>query len=254
MEFNIIAQFNGIRVLYIAEPVTRLKFCVAAGYLYSNDLCDYYIGCVSNGPKSVKYPFYVQKPIDFKAANDYVKNCSLSNKQFCTLINRHDWGNTRTPIYNVLKHVGHIVCPGALHNNCSNDELNRIGNAEYIKKFLFNICSENFGTSHPGYITEKLQNCVQGGAIPIYYGALDEIDELVFNKKRILFVNDTNVADVAVRVMELTLKHELLDEFYRQSVFMETAATAFESINAGMAAWFSKLRAQVATNSSSSTY
>jgi hypothetical protein len=253
-EFNIIAGFRGIRVLYIAEPITKLRFCTAAGYLYTNDLCDYYIGCISNGPKSVKYPFYAQKSIDFLSANNYVRDCSLSEKQFCTLINRHDWGYTRTPIYNMLRNVGPIVCPGALYNNCSNEELNRIGNKAFIKKFLFNICSENFGTSHPGYITEKLQNCVEGGAIPVYYGALDEIDELVFNKKRILFVNESNVGDVAVQVMELVQKSELLNAFYRQPVFMETAESAFKSIHEGMVAWFAKLRVQVETNSSSSTF
>ena len=44
-------------------------------------------------------------------------------------------------------------------NNCSNKDLNNLGNASYIKKFLFNICSENTLTNVKGYITEKIINC-----------------------------------------------------------------------------------------------
>lgn len=184
-EIPIIANFSGIRVLYVAEPITKLQMCAIAGHIYANDICDYYIGCVSNGPKSIKYPFYAYESIDYDAINYYTQTCELYGKQFCTLINRHDWGNTRTPIFENLNQIYRVVCPGRLHNNCSNEEVDRIGNVEYIKKFIFNICSENFGTSHPGYITEKIKHCVLGGAIPVYYGALDDVDELVFNKNRI---------------------------------------------------------------------
>jgi hypothetical protein len=75
--------------------------CAIAGQIYANDLCDYYIGCVSNGPKSIKYPFYAYESIDYDAINYYTQTCELYEKQFCTLINRHDWGNTRTLFLNI---------------------------------------------------------------------------------------------------------------------------------------------------------
>ena len=94
-----------------------------------------------------KFPLYIPH-IDYKDkslfsdVNNYVKNCDTKIKKFCCLINRHDMKNTRTSIYNSLKEIDTINCPSNLFNNCSNEELNNIGNKEYIKKYKFNICPE----------------------------------------------------------------------------------------------------------------
>ena len=74
--------------------------------------------------------------------NKYVKNEDISQKKFCCLINSHDNGNTRVPIYKQLSKISDIDCPGKLLNNCSNEELNSIGNFEFIKKYLI-IFSKN---------------------------------------------------------------------------------------------------------------
>jgi hypothetical protein len=134
-----------------------------------------------------------------------------------------------------------VVCPGRLANNCSSEEVDRLGTSEYIKKFIFNICSENFADSHPGYITEKLMNCCLGGAIPIYFGNLDEIDQRIFNKERILFLNANNTEEVAKRVMQLCLNRELMEQFYRQPVFRDTAEEAVKSIGDGVKTFFKDL-------------
>ena len=63
--------------------------------------------------------------------NEYVKNCTIENKDFCCLINRHDMGGTWTPIYNRIKKISHIVCPSDLLKNCQNTELNKLGNIEW---------------------------------------------------------------------------------------------------------------------------
>jgi hypothetical protein len=132
----------------------------------------------------------------------------------------------------------HVVCPGRLENNCSSEEVDRIGTPEYIKNFIFNICSENFPDSHPGYITEKLMNCCLGGAIPIYFGNLDEIDQRIFNNERILFLNANNVEEVAKRVMQLCLNQELIEQFYRQPAFKDTAEEALKEIGDGVRTFF----------------
>jgi hypothetical protein len=237
-----ILNFKGIRIIYVGEPIGRFVFSEYTDNLFKNDLYHYCIGSISNKPgRWIKYPIYFNQNIDYKAVNTYISTCSLNGKQFCTLISRHDSGNTRIPIMTELSKRFPVSCPGKLANNCSNEELNRIGHTEYIKKFVFHICSENFGECHPGYITEKLINCCLGGAIPIYFGNLDSIDQKIFNKNRILFLNYNNVEEVAKRVFTMCDNMELLEEFYRQPAFMDSAESTMKEIGIGVRNFFSSL-------------
>lgn len=227
-EMQQIMGFTKCIILYVAEPILKFQMCYYSGELYKSGHYNYIFGCVDNTPISrVKFPLYYtsfdHSPDIFNKTNEYVKLCDLKQKQFATLISRHDVGNIRGPICKFLTKLGHITCPGPLFNNCSNEEVNRIGNPEYIKKFIFNICPENFGASHPGYITEKLMNACLGGAIPIYYGNLDDMDQRVFNKDRILFVNPNNYMNLYNNVLELISDQKKLIEFYKQDVFMPGA-------------------------------
>lgn len=227
-EMQQIMGFSKCIVLYIAEPIMKFQMCYYAGELYKRSQYHYLFGCVDNKPFSrVKFPLYYtsfkHSPDVFDKTNDYVKSCDPTKKKFATLISRHDLGNIREPIYKFLLKIGHIACPGPLFNNCLNEEVNRIGNPEYIKQFIFNICPENFGASHSGYITEKLMNACLGGAIPIYYGDLDKLDERVFNKNRILFVDPNKLMGLYNAVKELLSDSTKLVEFYKQDVFMPGA-------------------------------
>jgi hypothetical protein len=241
-EMPLIINYPGIRIMYIGEPINDFSFCKLASLLFKNNACHYYIGCISNKPgKCIKYPFYWSKTTDFKGVNDYVATCSIARKDICTLINRHDPGNTRTPITKELSKYINVVCPGKLFNNCSNEELNRIGNVEFLKKYVFNICSENFGASHPGYISEKIMNCCLGGAIPIYFGELDEIDKRVFNSDRILFLNHSNVNQIVEKVIYMLKNPDILMAFYKQPVFLNSAQDAMDEIENGIRGFFSNM-------------
>ena len=241
-ELSIILQYNGTKIIYIGEPIGKFGFSHFTDELLKNDLYNYCIGCIANKPgKWIKYPIYFNPSINFNEVNSYVSTITCKGKQLCTLISRHDSGNTRIPIFKELSRYMHVVCPGRLLNNCSNEELDRIGTAEYLKKFIFNICSENFGECHPGYITEKLMNCCLGGAIPLYFGNLDDIDRRIFNKNRILFLNEDNTVDVANRVMQMFMNPQILEAFYRQPVFMDTAEDAMKEIGEGVRTFFTHL-------------
>ena len=227
--YHIIKNKNCIKILYITEPIEINSPYSLCYDLYKNNIFNILIGCIDN-TNSLKYPLYINHVINlekniFSLINNYVNNCNL-DKQFCTLINTHDNWNTRTCIYNKLINIGQITCPSNLLNNCSNEELNNIGNVEYIKKFLFNICSENTLTRVNGYITEKLMNCCLGGAIPIYCGWFDEVDKKIFNKNRILFYepnNEESLNNVYNIVKELMEDNNKLNDFYRMDVFIENA-------------------------------
>ena len=235
-EMQQIMGFTKCIVLYVAEPILMFQMCYYSGELYKRSQFHYLFGCVDNKPFSrVKFPLYYtsfnHSPDVFDKTNTYVKSCDPTKKQFATLMSRHDAGNIRDPIHRILTKLGHIACPGPLFNNCSNEELNRIGNPEYIKRFIFNICPENFGASHPGYITEKLMNACLGGAIPIYYGELDDIDRRIFNADRIVVVDPSNLISLYKTVKELVNDPVKLVDFYRQDVFMPDA---YEVMNVDM--------------------
>jgi hypothetical protein len=225
--------YDNIRFPRIREFVTNYK-------TYKNM---YLFGCVENNPeeKKIKFPLYMMErfPIYknpnmyFIKANNFIKNTDIFSKNFCCLINRWDPDNHRTKMHNILNKLDKIICPSTLLQNCSNHQLNIMGKTEYIKQFIFNICSENTDNTHEGYITEKLMDCCLGGAIPIYAGWFDEYDAKIFNKNRIIFYNskdDLSFEKVYNQVKQLLEDKEKLIAFYRQPVFCDTANETIEKL------------------------
>ena len=237
--YNIIKKLKCKKFLYITEPIEI--FYEYTYKLYNENEFNIIFGCINNDIINNKYkhPIYLPQ-LDlnneniFNDINTYVKNTDIVSKKFCCLINTHDMKNTRTLMYNNLKEIDNIICPSNLFNNCSNEELNRIGNYEYLKQFKFNICAENCLTNIKGYITEKLMNCCMGGAIPIYCGPIDEIDEQIFNKNRILFYNhdgENSIIQVKNIVISLLNNKEQLYNFYTQDVFCSNAYNVAKELN-----------------------
>ena len=227
-----------IKLLFVSEPIEHVRPRLL--HLINNNKYNAVFGCIENNPEKFyyKYPIYLlnidifDKEIFIKV-NEYVKNINLEEKKFCCLINSHDNGNTRRPIYIELKKYRSIDCPGKLLHNCSNELLNKIGNIEFLKNYLFNICSENYSCKLPGYITEKLMNACLGGSIPIYFGSFDEIDNKIFNKNRIIFYDPYNKESLTKTgnfVRELLNDKTKLENFYRQDVFCDTAFDTIQEL------------------------
>lgn len=231
-QYNDICKLNCVKILYITEPI---EFTIPFSYrFYCEDNCDYFIGCVENNYDIGFFacPFFVNCPsfeniFYLDDVNETVKNCNnLFEKRYCALVNRHDNGATRVNIYNKLKDFGFIECPSSLLNNCSSKEIDELFNVNYYKFFQFNICPENYMTTIPGYITEKLWYTCLSGAIPIYYGYFSENEEKIFNKERILFYNprdDESMEKVKQKVEFLLKNPEEFLKFYQQPVFCDTA-------------------------------
>jgi hypothetical protein len=236
-------------LLVITEPIywfgTVGSSCKYSYKAFVENKFTYLLGCINHDPKNgrYKYPLYMFIPsFDFKnkqyfmQINDFVKNTNMSqlnDKKFNILINKWDV-KTRTCIYDHLKTIGHIDCPGKLFNNCSNEEMNRVGKVKYLQNYKFNICSENFDTKNvPGYITEKLMECCLGGAIPVYAGWFDEYDERILNKNRIIFYNSDDKQSIEYayyKVKFLMENPEMLLSFYNQPVFCETAYDTIQEL------------------------
>jgi hypothetical protein len=228
-EFNQVLNFKGKKILYISEPIRHLQSCYFSRFLFENRMFDATTGCIIDKRELNWYKhslyrisFDFSDPMIFENVNRFVRECPLE-KKFCALINRHDWGNCRVRIHERMSRYGRVDCPGALLNNMGNEEVNRGGIPAFLKNYLFYICCENFGNSHPGYVTEKLMSAALGGAIPIYYGKLDDHDRDIFNADRILIVDMDDLDGLERRVSALLNDPEELERFYRQDVFRPEA-------------------------------
>ena len=243
---SLLYRVKGIKILYVTEPIGH--FFANTLDLLKNNYFDYVFGCVRD-KDYVKFPIYTtEKSLEyfhiFNKINDELNEQSIHDKKFACLINRCDKGHTRTNIHNALSTIGKIDCPSKLFNNCSPNELNSIGNPTFINKYKFNICPENFKCPVPGYITEKLMNCCLGSAIPVYSGDFDEIDGKIFNKNRIIFYDpyDTKSMDNAMFfVKRLCSDKELLEKYYKQPIFVETAFDTMKDMYNNVSAMFDRL-------------
>ena len=147
-----------------------------------------------------------------------IKKNKLNRKKFCALISRHDdIMKTRLNTYNRLSNIWKISCPWRfLHNENINiprytDKIN------YLKDFKFNICPENH--LDKWYITEKLIDSLKAWCLPIYNGIFSELEEKVFNKKRIIFIDE----DLEKTVLKLNNSNSYYEDFINQPIFNKNA-------------------------------
>lgn len=239
-KYKMISEYQGEKILFLTEPIKNLSKESDNYYwiykLFNENKFDAITGCINNDRTNnyLKYPLYLlENNFDiyndgiFKEANNNIVNTSISDlqeKSFCCLINSWDTSAlTRTKMYDKIKDIGIVNCPGKLLNNCSNVELNRIGKVKYLNNYLFNICSENFDNNNiDGYVTEKLMDCCLSGSIPIYCGSLDDIDKRIFNAERIIRYDSNSEKSIEKAyklVNELHNDPNKLLEFYQRPIF-----------------------------------
>ena len=231
---------NKTKILWLSEPIIH-HFKYPYTLIQENEFTLIY-GCVLNKPLSCRYklPLYINyykayqhehyyDQTYFQSINEKYKLTHIDDllkKKFCTMIARHDNWNTRKQLFTELTKVGHIICPSLLFNNFDNKEFEKTGKHDFLKNFIFNICPENSEGNFPGYVTEKLMDACISGTLPIYYGKLDNIDQNIFNIKRVLFyipsckITVTNVVEKIKRLMNCP--NELFD-FYNQDIFNKDA-------------------------------
>lgn len=247
---NIIEQIikNKEKIIYnITEPVQFNNISMYNCYI--NNIFNIAIGCVPENNKNIKFPLYIdfdvntvntskinnnininnnscEKIININNIINNITKDELFNKNFCCLINRHDFGNTRKHIYNKLIQLFDIVCPSVLFNNFDNITFEKIGREIFQNQFIFSICPENYITSLDGYVTEKLFIACSCGNIPIYYGKLDEYDRKIYNTNRIIEYNpesEESINNTFEFIKDLVLNPDKLYDYYKQPVFLDTA-------------------------------
>ena len=105
--------------------------------------------------------------------------------KFATLVARYDWNDTRSQIYDTLKHIAPIACPSlVLHNDDDLKTKFADNKIEYLRQFCFNICPEN--SNSYGYVTEKVFQSIDAGCIPIYWGCYNMPEVGILNQDAII--------------------------------------------------------------------
>ena len=218
-----IIVFNGEHPSYINDRLVRIgiKPDIQIGFIDSNSY-DYNVEKLYYPFWHLYYPQFDQKFIDDIEAKKNITQQEINQKKFCCLINSHDSNNTRKPIYNVLSNIGRIDCPGVLLNNCdrrlcgttSEDKI------KFMNSYVFNICSENFFGKL--YFTEKLPQSLNSCCIPIYNGDLSGYNEKIFNKDRIIIINDfspDSIVQLKKKIKKLFSNKYDLKKFYSRPIF-----------------------------------
>jgi len=212
--------FNGEHPSYIDRfiKITGIKLDLVIGFTQnaSDNI---------NNITQIYYPLWIlyydnvysQEYFD-KRNQELTKIDNLLNKKFCCLINSHDMNNTRTPIYNILNKIKKVDCPGKLLNNMKSIGSSSEDKIDFIKNYIFNICSENGIGSN--YFTEKLPQCIDGNCIPIYCGDMGTFNEKIFNKNRIIFVSNKNdLLELENKIKDFMSNKQKLIDFYKQPIF-----------------------------------
>ena len=201
------------------------------------------IADISLGFKHLNHPNYLRFPLWLTYINvekyNMGKTClpmhklinfnTNDNKQFTCIISNHDQNNTRTHIIkilnnykqvtiggNILKHNKDITC---IRKGCGRGEESK---QKYLNNFKFNICSES--SINPGYVTEKLFECIIGGCIPIYYCEKDILIEPdILNNDFIIKYTDNNYDEVLKNIVELDKNKAVYNNFINKKPLVDNA-------------------------------
>lgn len=125
-----------------------------------------------------------------------------------TLISRTNFGPVpgfRSTLLYYLQTKGvHVSCPSALGKNMPSIEELGWSKLQFLSQSIFNVCPEN--ALFDGFVTEKLFDAVSMANIPVYFGAIGELERKIVNADRAIFVRDTSEAaaiEAAERVASL---------------------------------------------------
>lgn len=231
--FFICNNFEGKKVFYTAEDVehrfTKLNLYYGDYRLKYVDLAMGFGECDKD--KYLRFPFWILTTFDpCSSENDIIKRIKEINGaryekyDECVLINKHDKKGTRNMIYQDVKNVLNVKCAGPWKNNT--DELwNKYNNDKllYLKRFKFNICSENDNTIN--YVTEKLFDAFICGCIPLYYGSFNNPEPGLINKESVIFWNDNGQNEDNIKlVKDLNNSDRLYNDFINQTKLTDKAA------------------------------
>jgi hypothetical protein len=101
---------------------------------------------------------------------------------------------------------------------------------DVFPNFRFGLCYENL-RDEPGYVTEKIFDCMRAGCVPVYWGApniCDLVDPQTFIDRR-RFSSDADLADFLLGMGETQYRHyrQAIREYLRSDQFAAFLPPAF---------------------------
>jgi len=212
-------EFTGAtRILYLGENI-RPNYR-AFDYSMTFDL-DSYSG------RNLYLPLWVLRSRDFAPKNANYRAYDLKN--FCKRTMRNNGkeeivviANNHTPgrleAINILrKHGYRVMCHGSQTKPVENKHAT-------LKEYKYSLCFEN--SYYPGYVTEKIFDCIAAGCTPIYWGG---IGGNIYNSQ-VDFICETflpleeSLADIVYRMkslepfMQPILEEQKLEKVYSSMV------------------------------------
>jgi len=170
----------------------------------------------------IRFPLWIIYIIPYTSDEKVIQNVIMSiniarskNLYQCALIASHDLWNTRTEIYNDLKNIMEIKCPGKWNHN-TDDLWDKYGNdkLEYLRYCKFNICPENISTY--GYVTEKLFDAMRCGCIPIYSGSDNRPEPGLINPDSVILWDNANPKTAIDKIRILSCEENAYNDFISQ--------------------------------------
>ena len=120
--------------------------------------------------------------------------------------------------------VGSFSAPSKSHNNMPWPEEHgkQLTKHEFLLRHRFVIAPEN--SCSDGYVTEKVYEALHAGCVPIYWGCEVPPEPDIFNPRRILFFNDTNIDNLIARAAELVSSATARTAFFGEPVLLPGAS------------------------------
>lgn len=175
-------------------------------------------------PNYLRFPLWIQylfKPeSDIEAIGkkaDEINNYRPNKTDFCSLICKHGGDdNLRGRMFDEISQIAPVMCAGKFNHN--DDRLwKEFGNSKfrYLSNFKFTICPEN--SNRTGYVTEKLFEAFQAGAIPIYWGSDNNPEKGLINPSSvILWNNGGDNREAMEKIRELNESETAYQKFIEQ--------------------------------------
>lgn len=144
--------------------------------------------------------------------------------KFMSLVASWDPTGIRKDIYDALKGIAPIDCPGKWNHN-DNSLRDAFGDDKraYLAHYRYDVCSEN--SNAYGYVTEKLFDAVEAGCVPIYWGSYNRPEQDILNQEAILFWDYPGDNSATVRMIdEMERNPRLFADFASQPRLLPDAA------------------------------
>ena len=185
-------------------------------------------------PINIYFPYVFSSMFERKKY-DVNKQIKKKKTKFCAYMYSQDVPY-RVKLYNDINKYKKV---DALGKSCSNKHITNTDRFIYNENETYNdLAVEKYAEYKfvlafengiiDGYVTEKLINPILAGSIPIYAGPSDIFE--IFNKDRIIYINDFNtIDDLVKRLSQIDSDDKLYDNIISKPILNKNSYITFDN-------------------------